>query len=406
MAYRSLREAATHWGITKQRASSLCSQGRIPGAIKVDCRWLVPDDALKPTDARRRAAKTPYASSGDTFARAAPYQPLTSIDLTAPVECHAEAAAGFAGNRRRALVCAYYRGDFESIRHRIRSEDFAIGSPSLPSALCLGIATAISLGDYAGYTEFDGRIDEACTALDKLGVPPDADERLALEMPRAMAAVSMGVSQMVPAWLRACDFGRFDTPVRSNLVYYHCKYLQLSGAYETLLAEARTALLLDVHEGVTQNDIYLPLLCALAENHLGNVEAARSWVIRAADVALPLGFITPFAENISNIGGQMEAALTKRYPAEMERIICQWRTTTVNWIGFHNRFAQDNLIDILTLNESHIALLAARGCSNSQIAERLGISVSSVKKTLSHIYAKLLITRREQLRAFTAGNLA
>ena len=33
---------------------SLCSQGRVPGAEKKGKTWLIPKDAVKPTDPRRK----------------------------------------------------------------------------------------------------------------------------------------------------------------------------------------------------------------------------------------------------------------------------------------------------------------------------------------------------------------
>ena len=50
--YMTSKEAATIWGISERRVGTLCSQGRIDGAMKQGRIWLIPADAKKPTDLR------------------------------------------------------------------------------------------------------------------------------------------------------------------------------------------------------------------------------------------------------------------------------------------------------------------------------------------------------------------
>lgn len=54
MDYMTLKEASEKWGITPRRINYLCSAGRIPGAVKMATIWLVPKDAEKPIDRRRK----------------------------------------------------------------------------------------------------------------------------------------------------------------------------------------------------------------------------------------------------------------------------------------------------------------------------------------------------------------
>lgn len=58
MDYMTLKEASERWGITPRRINYLCSTGRIPGAIKMTTIWLLPKDAVKPVDGRRKTQKT------------------------------------------------------------------------------------------------------------------------------------------------------------------------------------------------------------------------------------------------------------------------------------------------------------------------------------------------------------
>lgn len=53
MDYITTIEMSKIWGILSRRISLLCSQGRVPGAEKGKT-WLIPKDAVKPTDPRKK----------------------------------------------------------------------------------------------------------------------------------------------------------------------------------------------------------------------------------------------------------------------------------------------------------------------------------------------------------------
>ena len=57
MDYITVREAAEKWNISPRLAQKLCTEGRIPGAVKMATIWLIPKDAKKPIDMRTRQGK-------------------------------------------------------------------------------------------------------------------------------------------------------------------------------------------------------------------------------------------------------------------------------------------------------------------------------------------------------------
>ena len=57
MKYLSTFETAEKWGISHRRVSILCNQKRIPGAQRAGSRWIIPEDAEKPVDARIKSCK-------------------------------------------------------------------------------------------------------------------------------------------------------------------------------------------------------------------------------------------------------------------------------------------------------------------------------------------------------------
>ena len=53
MEFLTTSEMATKWNVSRRRIATLCSEGRIEGAILKGKIWLVPEDAKKPDDPRR-----------------------------------------------------------------------------------------------------------------------------------------------------------------------------------------------------------------------------------------------------------------------------------------------------------------------------------------------------------------
>jgi predicted site-specific integrase-resolvase len=54
MDYMTLKEASEKWGISSRQVNYYCVEGRIPGAAKIAGVWLIPKDAEKPIDGRRK----------------------------------------------------------------------------------------------------------------------------------------------------------------------------------------------------------------------------------------------------------------------------------------------------------------------------------------------------------------
>ena len=57
MEYLSIRQTADRWGISIRRIQVLCTEGRIPGAMKIGSYWAIPADAEKPDDQRVKSGK-------------------------------------------------------------------------------------------------------------------------------------------------------------------------------------------------------------------------------------------------------------------------------------------------------------------------------------------------------------
>nr|WP_300892575.1 DNA-binding protein [uncultured Acetatifactor sp.] len=52
--YISVKEAAQKWGISERRVQKLCEGSRIDGIVRFGHAWMIPRDAGKPADQRRK----------------------------------------------------------------------------------------------------------------------------------------------------------------------------------------------------------------------------------------------------------------------------------------------------------------------------------------------------------------
>lgn len=62
LEYISASEAAKKWGISERRVQKLCEDNRIEGVAKFSYMWLIPKDAEKPVDGRRKEEQNDKAN--------------------------------------------------------------------------------------------------------------------------------------------------------------------------------------------------------------------------------------------------------------------------------------------------------------------------------------------------------
>ena len=57
MDYMTLKEASEKWGVSFRQINYYCTDGRIPGAVKMAGVWLIPKTAEKPIDGRTKQGR-------------------------------------------------------------------------------------------------------------------------------------------------------------------------------------------------------------------------------------------------------------------------------------------------------------------------------------------------------------
>ena len=54
MEYMTIRDAAIQWGLTNRMVQYYCKEGKIKGAIKIGTMWILPKNAERPLDRRKK----------------------------------------------------------------------------------------------------------------------------------------------------------------------------------------------------------------------------------------------------------------------------------------------------------------------------------------------------------------
>lgn len=386
MDYITAGEAAAKWGVSPRAVVYQLAAGRIPGACKKGKLWLIPAAAERPADLRRRTIKPAPLSLEEDLAAviAATGGPMPADNPDAILSTLSE-------DRLRLQYegdLAYLRGNFVQT---LRCFERTAGDDAARLRVCpIAVAAAISLGDYDTYSQIEDYLNKKAAA----GGSVAAVAQLAL----ATAAVSVIAPNLVPEWLKSGDFDALPLLTKPNAFSLRAKYFLCVGQYDAMLVTAQTALALSVvPSAFTTTDLYLRLVCANAYRYLGRDEEAIHHLLSAMRLALPHGFITPFAELVTAQGGLIERCLQQEFPAYYDAVLGQWAQTWKNWVGFHNRFTRDNITLMLTLREYHIAFQVARRVPYATIARQQGISVGRLKNIMQDIYEKLFISGRSEL---------
>ena len=168
-----------------------------------------------------------------------------------------------------------------------------------------------------------------------------------------------------------------------------------------MLTTAQTALTFCQYDkGITYNEIYLPIACALALSAMDRADEAEKYLMQALHICMPHGFITPFAESATAFGGLLEKCLERDFPGSYDAVTQQWRRTFGGWISFHNHFTKNNITSILSLRNYEIATMAVQGVPSSEIAKRFNITVGRLNNIMGEIYRELLISGKKELSQF------
>ena len=390
----TVQEAAERWKISPRLVQRYCVDGRIPGARKFGGAWAIPAGAQKPEDPRR--TREPAGAEGRE-PLSMPPMPLMNTPF-APGHCM-EAVQAMEDPEQRDIALAeycYFSGQPE--RAVLLAERYlSHGEPALRLSACLIYAYAnLSMGQIR-------RASSALAEIQRLAgggeaAPPQ------LRAPAAFVAVTASVLLHLPVPEEAAVLLReqihlLPPGLRIFTLYVQAHQAYLQGDYGrgVGIAEAVFSMESQVYPIPA---IYLHLAAVMNYMGLKQPERAQTHLRAAWALAQPDGLIEGLGEHHGLLGGMLEAVLKKDDPEAFKRIIAITYRFSAGWRRVHNPATGHDVADNLTTTEFATAMLAARGWTNQEIANHLGVSVNTVKRHISLALQKLDLRRRQDLSTY------
>jgi len=292
----------------------------------------------------------------------------------------------------------FYRGEFEQadlgISAAMEPARFHRQISILLCALFLQTRLAFVRGDLPAVQNFLRQMRSEIEAYGQYQVVHTVD------MCEAQIYAQLNTQEKIPAWIAAGKIqeSRLHFPSHAYFNIIYGKSLLISGQYLKLLGLAGH---FNDTAGIFPNllgQVYTHIYVAVARYRLQHLEEAQESLKKALDIAAPDQLLMPFVENgeyIQELFAKLD--IDEQHTKFIDCIRTAYAAYAKNVAIMRTAEEQDAPLSRLSARELEIAELVANGLLNQGIAARLYIGVTTVKKTLQNIYAKLGITRRTEL---------
>lgn len=390
MEYISAKEAAERWGIQVRGVQELCKAGRIQGAFKFERSWMIPASAKKPEDPRRTARKDSRTVSYGDYPSLIAYCTRMSPGSLSGIPIGITSPAAIRQFNAEQL---YYTGELDACREMLRSG--GADPETLLSRLSLMLPLSVCLGDVPA---FNSAVEGVYALIDQA---PDSVGSRAARLLHSCTALGLYMPHFVPEWIRDGQFAGLPAELIPFAIYTRSKYLLTAKREAEAKAAAETALsFLPVESGFSLIHLYLRLICSAALCAAGDMHASEAHLRETMSLAMPYDYVIPFTEFLTLHSGLIESVSQQEYPEQYRRVIQLWTRCWKNWMAVRGRLTMSSATAILSNREHHLARLLADDLTYAEAAERLGMSVGSVKNMASVIYAKLHVGGKTELKNY------
>ena len=411
--YMKASEAALAWGISLHRVQELCKQGRIKGVSKFGKSYMIPIDAQKPEDTRRKESKrTVKETSSLPMPKKSPFLNMTDLYTRAGTvdECIKRLADNPEAQALFSAEVSYYRGEIDKViahaKEFLRSHSgfYAVNAGGMLLALA-----AMWKGDIALYRQAKVHICEAPWRT--------AEDKQIMQL--SLACIDSAVRDLsdYPEWFRRGQFEHLHPDSHPAAKVFYIKYFLIAaqeqakgaislpdvtgmGLMRVIPYIAEPLISRVVAERVVIPEIYLRLLVAVAYHQLGDDDSAIVHIDKAIDLALPDNLLGILAEHRRNFDNLLDDRLLLKDESVFQRFKELHKQLLDGWTKLHNSLLSKNVSNALTVRQRQMCRLAAFGLSHKEIAARMGVEPSHVKKELYIAMNKTGAANRKELGAF------
>ncbi len=413
--YMDARQAASLWGVSLHYVQALCKQGRIENVKKFGRNWMIPKQAKKPTDRRTKQARESKAAKNHIplpLPRKAPFldmtdlytEPGTADKVVESLSDHPEAQALFAAE------IAYSRGDIDKVYEQ--AQYFLNAHSGFYAANAGGMLLALAAmwkGDIHLYREAKVHVCEAPAKND--------DDRSIMALSLACVDSAVRDISSYPEWFKRGRFEHLPPDSHAAARVFYIKYLLVFaqdmaksqfklpdvtglGLMKSIPYIVEPMIAQVAVDQLVIPEIYLRLLVAIAYHQCGDEQSAIEHIDKAIALALPDGLLGILAEHRRQFDYLLDDRLELADPSACKKYKELHKGLLDGWTKLHNSLLSRSVSSALSIRQREIARLAAFGLTNVEIAQRLNLTVATVKKDIWEAKNKTGVDDREELGAF------
>lgn len=403
------QQAAEKWNVSTRTVQALCNQGRIPGAERWGRVWMIPMKAEKPTDRRTKEAKQEkIVEPRLNMPKQSPLPFMTNLyhEAGTLTKCIEDLSENSEVKILFEAWFAYGQGDVErAVRLAaplldVKSDYY--GTISVGSILC---ACALWLDDRSLF-----RVGRA--HIENVECEDENDCRMR-DFWLSITDAGVVYNAQYHDWF--CK-GKFDWVPEDSLPavwFFYARYLHKAaktlargerefqdvqglGLYRMYPYAVEPLVTQVKRSGSVLAEICIRLLCAEAYLCLNDYENTIRHLDEAISLAIPdrlYGVLAEFRGFFNHLLDDRVALFDADAVKSIEALHKQMLT---GW----SKIIDKPMTDLLSDRENEVAQLASIGMSNVEIAERLQISVHTVKSTISMIMKKTGVQKRSEFSSY------
>lgn len=413
MEYLKVPQVADKWNMSQRRIQDLCRLGKIPGAQRWGRDWMIPADAPRPQDGRKREVKTAKeAAQYVPLLRKSPILSMTNLYSTPGTadQCIAELAEHPETQALLMAEIAYSRGQIDEVyQHARKILDHRSGMYAMMAGGMLLGLVAMWEGDIKLWNEAHKYLYEApCKS---------AMDRDIVQLALASTDSAIRDSNNFPEWFARGCFDNLPRDSHPAARVYYIKHLiifaqecavgnikhkdvgrmgpmrMLPYAIEPMISQM-------VAEKVVMAEIYLRLMAVIAYHQNGDDIRGSAHLEKAIRLCLADGLYGPLVEHRRQLGLFLDEHLAAIDPQALKTVKILHKKLHAGWTKLHNLVLDRSVQETLTVREREVARLAAFGMTNQEIAKQLSISAHTVRSLLDSARDKIGVDRRIDLALY------
>jgi LuxR family maltose regulon positive regulatory protein len=305
---------------------------------------------------------------------------------------------GSGGDALFRAELAFYRGDVGDAEILAYKAAY-LAESNMQGVVMLGVANllaeiALHKTDAAGWQNAVGSMERAAS----FAWQNNFVTRAIVDIAKGNLFFELGNQANIAEWLKNGIFteDRILPSMINNALYVHLSYLMQQREFTQLLGKMQAIL----SEGLVKDpftQILADLLLAVCYLSMGDGEKAAAFIEHTVEMSLPDGLTYLPAAYSDLFDGLMEKIIQEKHPPFFSKFMEVKKRFKIGWDILYNAMFQGELPAGLTAREYEVARLAAGGLRNGEIAQRLCITVSTVRAHLRVTFQKLDVDRRAKL---------